>query len=208
LPPAWGETAMTSNYGHALLDRAEQRFRGSEEPLALIDCDEQGEYLGLVGAAWKLVRGRPTHEVLAEALEQLDKDRSFDFRAEDDTYAELDRWVGGEIDFIVAGHTHLERALRRRSANGWYFNSGTWARLIKLEADVRGHPEKFKAVFDAFKGGTMAALDAHPGLVLKRPTVVALWAEGNAVHGELRRVNPLPDPLVTTAVKGSRFTRD
>ena len=208
LPPAWGETAMTSNYGHALLDRAEQRFRGSEEPLALIDGDEQGEYLGLVGAAWKLVRGRPTHEVLAEALEQLDKDRSFDFRAEDDTYTELDRWVGGEIDFIVAGHTHLERALRRRSANGWYFNSGTWARLIKLEADVRGHPEKFKAVFDAFKGGTMAALDAHPGLVLKRPTVVALWAEGNAVHGELRRVNPLPDPLVTTAVKDSRFTRD
>ncbi|MCK7492769.1 MAG: hypothetical protein MZW92_15480 [Comamonadaceae bacterium] len=169
LPPAWGETAMTSNYAHALLDRAEQRFRGSEEPLALIEGDEQGEYLGLVGAAWKLVRGRPTHEVLAEALEQLDKDRSFDFRAEDDTYTELDRWVGGEIDFIVAGHTHLERALRRRSANGWYFNSGTWARLIKLEADVRGSPDKFKAVFDAFKGGTMAALDAHPGAGAEAP---------------------------------------
>lgn len=208
LPPAWGETAMTAGYAHALLDRAEQRFRGSEEPLALIEGDEQGEYLGLVAAAWKRVRGRPTHEVLAEALEQLDRDRSFDFRAEDDTYRELDRWVGGDIDFIVAGHTHLERALRRRAANGWYFNSGTWARLIKLEADVRGNPDRFKAVFDAFKGGTMAALDAQPGLVLRRQTVVAVWAEGNAVHGELRRVNPLADPKVTTAVDGSRFTRD
>jgi hypothetical protein len=206
LPPAWGETKMTSNYAHELLDRTEQRFRKGEQALALIDGDEQGEYLGLIGAAWKLMRGKPTHEVLADALEQLDKDRSFDFSAEDDTFKQLDSWVGAEIDFIVAGHTHLERALRRRSANGYYFNSGTWARLIRLESDVRDNRDRFKAVFDAFKGGSMAVLDAQPGLVLNRRTIVALWVEGNAVHGELRHVNPVADPLVATAVNGSRFT--
>jgi predicted phosphodiesterase len=71
--------------------------------------------------------GRPDRSP-AEALDSLDKDRSFEPDTEDDTYRDLDKLVGPDIDFLIVGHTHLERALRRRRGRGCYFNSGTWAR--------------------------------------------------------------------------------
>ena len=46
----------------------------------------------------------------------------------------------------------------RQHAGTWYFNSGTWARLIKLEPEVRQDLERFKRVFDIFKGGTFKAV--------------------------------------------------
>jgi hypothetical protein len=88
---------------------------------------------------------------------------------------------------VIAGHTHLERAIPR-DGGGVYFNSGTWARLIQLAPAVLDDATAFAKVYAAFARGTLAALDQLPGLVLRRPTLVSVWRESESTLGELRRV--------------------
>jgi hypothetical protein len=170
-----------------MLLAAEQQTLNGINPLNLVQ-GKQAEQLGGFGALINWLKDKPPSEVLREALDKLDEDRSFDPTAIDDTFSSLDKEVQGNIDFLIAGHTHLERALKRQKGNGYYFNSGTWARLIKIEPATRQSPEKFKALFDILKSGTMAKLDATPGLISKFCTVVAIINDGDGVLGELRHV--------------------
>jgi len=186
--PTNGASAASSNNDASnMLLAVEQQALEGVNPLQLVQ-GQQSEQLGGVGAFINWLKNKPASEVLREALDKLDKDRSFDPTASDDTFTSLDKEIQGNIDFLVAGHTHLERALKRQKGNGYYFNSGTWARLIKIEPETRQSPEKFKALFDILKNGTMAKLDATPGLISKFCTVVAIVDDGNGVMGELRHV--------------------
>lgn len=191
-----------------LLLETEERLRRDVKPMALIDGDEQGSYLGGFTALKRLIQGQSPAEVLREALENLREDRSFEPQTEDDTYKSLDSQVGEEVDFVVAGHTHLERALKRKKGRGFYFNTGTWVRLIRLEKHVLEDAGKFGQVFDIFKQGTMAALDDFPGLILRRLTVASFQVEGGKTQGELRHVEPGAGGLTLTAVPGSQFIRE
>jgi UDP-2,3-diacylglucosamine pyrophosphatase LpxH len=194
-------------YAEMLLDDAEERFGRKVSPMSLISSDHVEGYLGWPSAVLKLVRGQNTSEVLREALENLDKDRSFDPEQEDTTFELLDDQIGDGIDFLIAGHTHLARALARKKRAGWYYNSGTWARLIKLEEKVLRSASEFKRVFDAFAAGTMTALDTFPNLVTKRPTVVVIRSDGQRTHGELRQVNLSTNGDVLPAETKYRFTK-
>ncbi|WP_240975160.1 metallophosphoesterase family protein [Paraburkholderia aromaticivorans] len=138
--------------GRAMLAVADALVRHGVDPLAFV-ANEQDKRLDMVSALIKWSRDAPTSEVLREALEKLDKDRSFDIAERDETSTLLDKEIGPDIDIIVAGHTHLARALRRRNGNGRYFNSGTWARLIRIDPETRSDPQKFAEVFDVLKGG-------------------------------------------------------
>ena len=171
-----------------LMELVENEARRGTDPMDLIGYD-QGKQLGLWGATWNLVTGKPASEVLREALEDLDKDRSFDIAQPDETFTRLDALIAPDIDYVVAGHTHLERALPRKNGNAWYFNSGTWARLIKIEHDIRQDPAKFERMFNIFRGGTMDALDAESGLVIKRCSIVSICKdETGQTYAELRRM--------------------
>jgi len=191
-----------------LLREAEERLRRDVKPMSLIDGDEQGTYLGGFTALTKLFQGQSPSEVLREALENLREDRSFEPRTEDDTYKSLDRQVGEEVDFVVAGHTHLERALKRKQGRGFYFNTGTWVRLIRLEKHVLEDEARFGQVFDTFKKGTMDALDAFPGLILRRLTVASFQIDGGKTRGELRHVEPGAGGLTLEPVAESQFIRE
>jgi UDP-2,3-diacylglucosamine pyrophosphatase LpxH len=125
----------------AMLQDVEERLARNLDPMSLIDDDERGEYLSFSKSFVKFVRSEDTAEVLREALQDLRKDRSFDWRQEDTTFRILDQQIGDSAEFVVAGHTHLERALPRARGRGCYFNSGTWARLIKLETESRRRSE-------------------------------------------------------------------
>ncbi len=103
-------------------------------------------------------------EVLRGALEQLWKDSSFDHDIADTTFKELNSRTPYVIHFLTAGHTHLERALPL-GPRRFYFNSGTWVRLIKLTADILRSEARFRPAYDAIENGTMASLD-KAGLVL------------------------------------------
>lgn len=175
--------------GRAMLAMADALVRQGVDPVAYVST-VQGQRLDMVTAFVKWTRDAPKSEVLREALDNLDKDRSFDITRSDDTFVQLDKEIGLEIDILVAGHTHLARALRRRNGGGRYFNSGTWARLICLEDDVLGDPRKFAKVFETLNGGNMTKLDEFDKLVRKLCTVVAIWKndEGTGANAELRSV--------------------
>jgi UDP-2,3-diacylglucosamine pyrophosphatase LpxH len=170
-----------------LLNQADEANARDVDPMALVERLES-EQLGKLGALWRWVKGEPTSEVLREALEKLDTDRSFALDELDDTARMLDEQTSPRIDFLVAGHTHLARARRRLYGSGVYFNSGTWARLIRIAPEVRRDPDAFRKLFELLKHGDMKALDAAPGVVHKLNTVVEIRTESNGVVGRLGRV--------------------
>ena len=173
-----------------LLQRTEQRMRAGTTPMQLLGSAHRSEFLGVFGALRNLLLRKGKSEVLREALDKLSKDLSFQFQTTDDTYQQIDRKISSNIDFIVTGHTHLERALPRANGGGYYYNSGTWVRLIQLTAQWLGTANGFLPAFNAFEAAQMTALDALPGLVLRRPAVVSFWADDQGTHGELRHVGP------------------
>lgn len=203
----FGNSRRNREYTEKLLALTEKRFDNEVDPMALIGVDEAEGYLGMFSAAIKFFRGEEISEVLREALSDLREDRTFEPDTEDQTFRSLDKEIGEGFDFLIAGHTHLARALPRRQKSGWYFNSGTWARLVKLNAEVLDDAEKFKVVFETFKQGTMQALDSLPNLVIRKLSVVVIRADGDRTHGELREVNLSPEGDVLPE-DGYRFTKN
>lgn len=199
-------------YAETLLDDAEERYHRRVNPMTLVGEDALGGYLGFTSAFKKLILGEDKSEVLREALSDLGQDRSFDPATEDDTFNKLDEQVGDGFDFVIAGHTHLARALKRKQKSGWYFNSGTWARLIRLEDRVIKDPEAFKQVFEVFAAKSMEKLDAFPSLVMRILTVIAIRAdaETGATHGELLKVNlsAAADADILPSETEYRFTKN
>ncbi|MBM3811116.1 MAG: phosphoesterase [Acidimicrobiia bacterium] len=169
----------------SLLDYIEGEFDKGSDPLQMLEPERRDQQLGAVQAIADWFRGKPKHQVVLEALEKLEKDRSFDRTASDPTFERLNEWVGPGFNFIVAGHTHLEREIP--SAGRTYFNSGTWASLIQLTAGMRSSPEKFKPVFDTLdKAQTIDQLvELLPGLVIEKPGVVSIQRDGGAARGSL-----------------------
>jgi UDP-2,3-diacylglucosamine pyrophosphatase LpxH len=196
--------AGSRHYADELLREAEDRMRRDVDPMSLVAADQRGGYLGGMGALRNFFRGESPSEILREALEKLAQNRSFDLNVEDDTSKRLDERMG-DVDFLVAGHTHLERALRRRYGSGWYFNTGTWVRLIRLKPEVLKSKEKFGQIYNVFKSGKMADLDVFPGLVLRHLTAGVFWTDAAGTHGQLQRVGQ-SEPILSE-VKDSLFTK-
>lgn len=206
------DTERREQQSLALLDKAEEHFNRGLSPMALVAADQRGEFLGwssrLVSAARTYWKGGDKVEVLRAALLELSEDSTFNPDDEQDIYFKtLDELIGDSADFLIAGHTHLERALERKKGRGWYFNSGTWARLIKLEKSVLNNENSFKDVFKAFEAGTMEALDEMTELVKRQLTVVAVIAEGEKTYGELRHVSTQPGGKLFPRAATHRFPR-
>ncbi|MDI2073053.1 metallophosphoesterase [Bradyrhizobium sp. Mp27] len=202
-----------------LLRDVESAWRQGIAPISLVR-GTQDQQLGFWSATQDFVTGRPKHEVLREALEHLDHDRSFDPAAPDDTFRELDSMVGVEIDLLLAGHTHLERSVPRSRGRGHYFNSGTWARLIRVEPAVRQNEAAFKSLFSVLNGGTMEVLDnarinfggVDREVVLRRNTVVLIEADraAGSVRASLQHVLPAngPQPIRLEPAGAETWTGD
>ncbi len=177
----------TTDGAEALLDDAEKQLKAGRTPFDMTETGADTEMLGYWGAAWNRLTGRPMHEVLFEAIQYLKEDDTFQPTTPDDTFRRLDPAVG-DFDFVIAGHTHLEKVLSRACGGGIYYNTGTWARLIRIEPKHLESVTAFKHVFDAVAAGTMAALDAAEGLVKRRPAVASIWTAGDNVESALHRV--------------------
>ena len=127
--------------------------------------------------------------MLRQALAFLDTDRSFDLAAPDDTFKQFDAKVGPAIDLLLTGHTHLARSLPRTRGPGHYFNSGTWARLLRIAPELRQDPVAFAKLYARLGGGPLADLETPVGPVLRRNTVVAIWVDAaGGAQAELRQV--------------------
>jgi UDP-2,3-diacylglucosamine pyrophosphatase LpxH len=192
-----------------LLKDVESAWHRGVVPMSLVR-GTQAQQLGFWGVTRDLFSRKPKHEVVREALEYLDRDRSFDPAAEDDTFRDLDAMVGADVDLVVAGHTHLERSLPRKRGRGHYFNSGTWARLIRVDPAVRQDPTEFERLFRLLDGGTIDTLDKakvvvnglENDVVIRRNSVVVIQrvmaGAGSVVKAALHHVLP---PVGATPIR-------
>ena len=94
-----------------------------------------------------------TPEYLRATLKKfLHGDETFEIDRQDDQFQEVDKIVGPEVDYVITGHTHLARALEReRSGGTYYFNTGTWIRLMQLSPKTLDDPKAFTKVFKAMQ---------------------------------------------------------
>lgn len=128
-------------------------------------------------------------------------------RRKDSIFGVLDSQLGRDIAFIVAGHTHQERAIPRSEAEGVYFNSGTWTGLLDVPEERRAQagPEDLE---EALAQQSLAELKAA-GLIQYRRTVVSIYVQGEQVHGELRHAAAKDAPGAPwTSVRGSLHRLD
>ena len=190
-----------------LLEETEELYREGKDA---VDLSPSNARLGFGDLLVDALLKRDPAENLRESLQGwLAGDRTFALDTEDDVFRGLDERVGSSIDFVVAGHTHLARAIRRKHGGGCYFNSGTWVRLIRLSDAMLSDGRAFAVVYEAFRGQSLEALDSVKGLVFRNPTMVSIEADGDSVVGVIQRaieteagggVDLVPDPASRLAL--------
>ncbi len=139
-------------------------------------------------------------EALRKALQDwLTDDRTFAIDTQDDTYKAVTTHTGPSIDFIVTGHTHLERAIAM-GGNRYYFNCGTWIRLLRFTDAMLKDKAAFQPVYALLttKGADMRLIDAaafpdaqgkDSPFVLNQTSSVSIKAEAGKVIGRLGHVD-------------------
>ena len=128
-------------------------------------------------------------EALRRALRDwLEKDKTFDVGNRDDTFKQVTASVGPAIDFVVTGHTHLERAIDMGQGR-YYFNCGTWIRLLQFTPEMLASEQAFDAVYKVLVDGRMKAIDDAPfPFVMDQTSAVSIRDEGGRVSGSLVHV--------------------
>jgi predicted phosphodiesterase len=190
--------SQTGSPADEVINRAMLQLQAGTDPLRLIDGTGD---LGIAGAIWSKISNQSPDQVAFRALERVGGDLSFRRAVSDDTFEKIDAMIG-DADFVIAGHTHLERDLERKRSAGRYFNTGTWARLIRVKPDWLSSIERFRPVWDALRNNTLDQLDTvkidgHP-IVTKRPTVAALWQKDGSIRAELQRIRLVDGLAVPT----------
>ena len=128
----------------------------------------------------------------------LKDDQTFVVDNQDDTYKQVTAAIGPSIDFIVTGHTHLERAIDM-GGNRYYFNCGTWIRLLRFTDGMLKDTATFKPVYDLLVNnqGRMELIDQAKfpdesgkkmPFVLNQTSAVSIKQENFKVVGRLTHI--------------------
>jgi hypothetical protein len=166
-----------------------------------------GQYIWDRLTSWFTGISKP--EALRRALvDWLKDDKSFDRKNRDDTYNAIVPTVGQDIHFIVTGHSHLERAIEL-SGGRFYFNCGTWIRLLKFTDAMLKDEAAFTPVYNLLSDPTMDQIDGavfdNEPFVLDQMSSVVIKREGGKVVGRLMHVEQ-KDGRIHLASK-AEFTR-
>jgi UDP-2,3-diacylglucosamine pyrophosphatase LpxH len=138
------------------------------------------------------LRDVPKDEALRRALKDwLADDKTFDRTDRDDTFKDVTAAIGASIDFIVTGHTHLERAIDMGGGR-FYFNCGTWIRLLRFTDAMLKDQKSFKPVYDVLMDGRMELIDeakfGGQSFVMNQTSAVSIKVEKGGVVGCLSHV--------------------
>lgn len=196
-----GIRAQQSNSPESVDDMLLAAEKNLGQPSALVASPE--EALGTGELVWDRltgwIRGIDKDEALRRALQDwLKDDKTFVIDDKDDTYKEVTANVGSSIDFIVTGHTHLERAIDM-GGNRFYFNCGTWIRLLRFTDAMLKDSASFKPVYDLLvnKQGRMELIDdakfpdaagKKTPFVLNQTSAVSVKKENGKVVGRLTHI--------------------
>jgi len=134
-------------------------------------------------------------------------DHSFELADEDETYQRVRARVGPDIDVIVTGHTHLERAILTRARA--YYNTGTWIRVIRLPPDVLKNPSQFVQLYRLLDHASLADLDNARVGAADGSTVPVVTDVTTALHVTTtdHSVVACLEHVVDDAREGARFER-
>lgn len=174
----------------ALLLAAEERFQDRA-----LDV-QNDQTLGVGQFIWDRITGWITSigedEALRRALKDLlSDDKTFQIDNCDDTYKQVSETIGSGIDFIITGHTHLERAIATKGGP-YYFNCGTWIRLLRFTDAMLADNNTFKPVYDVLKDGTMDTIDSavikDEPFVIPYTSAVCIRRDGDRTIGELAHI--------------------
>jgi len=194
--PTSGRTADSM-----LLD-AERNF---DKPGARPPSPDQA--LGWGQLVWDWLTGVDKPEALRRALKDwLRGDKTFEITDRDETFETATAKVGPGVDFIVTGHTHLERAIKL-DARRCYFNCGTWIRLLRITDAMLDQPDVFKKIYDLLMKGSLEEIDrAQIGqaFLMNQTSAVSIRTEGDEVVGELMHIEG-EDPVTRRVI--SQFRR-
>jgi hypothetical protein len=202
-----------------LMDEIESSFQAKDRPVDLLVSDHEAAYLGKMSDLWAATAGwvqkarislqdwlaGEGRKVLRKSLECLVEDRIFELNdASDETYREIDAKVAPGFQFVITGHTHLERALRRTTGSGFYLNTGTWAGIMQLGWPTLGSTSEFEKFYQHLKAGSLAVLEQN-NLITRNNPVASITADAaGVVRGELRHVKLIGNSLVLESVPGSQ----
>ena len=127
-------------------------------------------------------------EALRKALKDwLADDETFKLDNKDETYKDILPTVGSGIDFIITGHTHLERAIPM-SGGRYYFNCGTWIRLLGFSDKMLKDKQSFQPIYKILKDGSMEAIDNSSLLKDQTSTVFITKQANGKTIGKLAHV--------------------
>lgn len=186
-----GNRAGGNGTADDMLLSAEQNF-GAQRTRA----DSADSTLGTGQVIWDRLTGWITGVGQDEALRRALKDwtandKTFQIDDQDDTYKAIGDSVGPSVDFIVTGHTHLERAIDMGGGR-FYFNCGTWIRLLRLTDAVLGNIDAFRPVYKVLMNGRMDAIDvaifANEPFVIDQTSAVSIKVENDQIVGRLTHV--------------------
>ncbi len=188
----------------AMLLAAEQEYKTGSAA-----TDSHDETLGTPQYIWDRLTSWFTGITKAEALRRaltdwLKDDRTFAITDRDDTYKEVIKTVGPDIHFIITGHTHLERAIDIGGGR-FYFNCGTWIRLLSFTENMLKNEDSFNPVFNLLKNCTMDDIDkasfSDAPFVLDQNSAVCISAENGKVTGRLVHIVKDGDSVAQKTIK-------
>jgi len=70
----------------------------------------------------------------------------------------------------------------------YYFNSGTWIRLLQFTPEMLASEESFAEVYKVLADGRMKAIDEAPGFVMDQTSAVSISNDDGHVIGSLVHV--------------------
>lgn len=205
----------------ALLLAAEEALERGEALDSDSDSDESPDTLGWFQYLVDRVRGVDKYEALRKALLDWTKgDTTFELTTKDDTYNTIVPRVSDNVDFIVTGHTHLERAIKiREDAERYYYNSGTWIRLLSFTPYCLKNPVEFKKICqEVLEAKSMKVIDRAKiptskqkkiPFVMNRSSMVRIAAEDDGVIGKLFHVEggDMGKKVALKQVPGTEFKK-
>lgn len=171
--------------------------------------DPEDETLGTGEYIWDRLtgwfRGVSKIEALRRAIKDwLKDDRTFDIHDQDETCKEIVSTIGTGIHFIVTGHTHLERAIDL-GAGRFYFNCGTWIRLLRFTEEMLQDEDAFKPVFKVLENSTLENIDTAnfngTPFVLDQNSAVCIGTDGTQVIGKLVHIQDQDDSVSLKVIK-------
>jgi UDP-2,3-diacylglucosamine pyrophosphatase LpxH len=184
------KSAGAASSEDAMLLEAERAVRTDRADAAAPD-----QTLGTGQLIWDRLTGWITgvgrDEALRRALQDwLRDDKTFEVSHRDPTFAAVSESVGSTVDFIVTGHTHLERAIDM--GGRYYFNTGTWIRLLRFTDAMLKSTASFKEAYDILMKGTMESIDnaklGDKPWLLDRTSAVSIAKDDAGVVGQLWHV--------------------